>query len=90
MGLAMMTLLATLIGLPIGLGAGIYLAEFGENWYGNTVRFCSDTLIGVPSIIIGIFIYTLVVFPMGRQSGFAGGGGIGTCIDNDPDRRANN
>jgi len=71
-GSAMMTVLASLIGLPIGIGAGIYLAEFGDNWFGNTVRFVSDTLIGVPSIIVGIFIYTLVVLPMGRQSGFAG------------------
>ncbi len=73
MGSAMMTLLATLIGLPVGVGAGIYLSEFGDNWYGNIVRFFADTLIGVPSIIVGIFIYTLVVLPMGRQSGFAGG-----------------
>ncbi len=72
-GSAMMTLLASAIGLPIGIGAGIYLAEFGDNWYGSTVRFVSDTLIGVPSIIVGIFIYTLVVLPMERQSGFAGG-----------------
>lgn len=72
-GTAMMTLLATLIGLPIGVAAGVYLAEFGNNWFGNTARFISDTLIGTPSIIIGIFIYTLVVLPMGRQSGLAGG-----------------
>lgn len=72
-GSAMMTLLAALIGLPIGIAAGVYLAEFGKNWYGNTVRFVADTLIGVPSIIIGIFIYTLIVIPMGRQSGLAGG-----------------
>ena len=72
-GSAIMTLVASLMGLPIGIGAGIYLAEFGDNWFGNTVRFVSDTLIGVPSIIVGIFIYTLVVLPMGRQSGFAGG-----------------
>jgi phosphate transport system permease protein len=72
LGSALMTLLASLIGLPIGIGAGVYLAEFGENWFGNTVRFLSDTLIGVPSIIVGIFIYTLIVLPMGRQSGFAG------------------
>ncbi len=71
-GSALMTLLASVIGLPIGIGAGVYLAEFGDNWFGNTVRFLSDTLIGVPSIIVGIFIYTLVVLPMGRQSGFAG------------------
>ncbi|HBR58789.1 MAG TPA: phosphate ABC transporter permease PtsA [Blastocatellia bacterium] len=72
-GSAMMTLLATLIGLPIGVAAGVYLAEYGKNWFGATVRFVADTLIGTPSIIIGIFIYTLVVLPMGRQSGLAGG-----------------
>ena len=72
-GSAMMTLLAAVIGLPIGIAAGIYLAEFGSNWFGNTVRFIADTLIGIPSIIIGIFVYTLVVLPMGRQSGLAGG-----------------
>lgn len=72
-GSAMMTLLAALIGLPTGIAAGVYLAEYGQNWYGNTVRFIADTLIGTPSIIIGIFIYTLVVVPMGRQSGLAGG-----------------
>ncbi len=72
LGSAMMTGLASLIGLPIGIGAGIYLAEFGTNWYGSAVRFFADTLIGVPSIIVGIFIYTLVVLPMTRQSGLAG------------------
>ncbi|MBX3244020.1 MAG: phosphate ABC transporter permease PstA [Acidobacteria bacterium] len=73
LGSAIMTLLAAFIGLPVGIAAGVYLAEFGKNWFGNTVRFVADTLIGVPSIIIGIFVYTLVVLPMGRQSGFAGG-----------------
>lgn len=72
MGSLMMTILAAVIGLPIGIGAGVYLAEFGKNFYGNTIRFVADTLIGVPSIIIGIFIYTLIVLPMGRQSGLAG------------------
>ncbi len=73
LGSAMMTLLAAVIGLPVGIAAGVYLAEYGRNWYGNTIRFVADTLIGIPSIIIGIFIYTLVVLPMGRQSGLAGG-----------------
>ena len=72
-GSAMMTLLAAVIGLPLGIAAGVYLAEYGGNWFGNTVRFVADTLIGIPSIITGIFVYTLVVVPMGRQSGFAGG-----------------
>ncbi|MFN2392000.1 MAG: phosphate ABC transporter permease PstA [Pyrinomonadaceae bacterium] len=73
LGSVLMTGLACLIGLPIGIGAGVYLAEFGGNWFGKTVRFLADTLIGVPSIIVGIFIYTLLVLPMGRQSGLAGG-----------------
>jgi len=71
-GSVIMTLLAAVIGLPIGIAAGVYLAEYGKNWYGTTVRFVADTLIGIPSIIVGIFIYTLVVLPMGRQSGLAG------------------
>jgi phosphate transport system permease protein len=71
-GSLMMTLLASAIGLPVGIGAGVYLAEFGKNFFGNMIRFVADTLIGVPSIIIGIFIYTLIVLPMGRQSGLAG------------------
>jgi phosphate transport system permease protein len=73
LGSAMMTLLAAVIGLPTGIAAGVYLAEYGRNWYGSIVRFVADTLIGTPSIIIGIFIYALVVMPMGRQSGLAGG-----------------
>lgn len=72
-GSAMMTLLAALIGLPVGIAAGVYLAEYGRNWFGNAVRFIADTLIGIPSIITGIFVYTVVVLPMGRQSGLAGG-----------------
>jgi phosphate transport system permease protein len=73
LGSAIMTALASLIGLPIGIGAGVYLAELGNNTFGKAVRFLADTLIGIPSIIVGIFVYTLVVLPMGRQSGFAGG-----------------
>ena len=73
LGSAMMTLLAAVIGMPVGIAAGVYLSEYGQNWFGNAVRFVADTLIGIPSIIIGIFVYTLVVLPMGRQSGLAGG-----------------
>ena len=73
LGSVLMTSLAAVIGLPIGIAAGVYLAEFGDNLFGKVVRFVADTLIGVPSILIGIFIYTLVVLPMGRQSGLAGG-----------------
>lgn len=71
-GSALMTALASIIGIPIGISAGVYLAEFGDKIFGKTVRFVADVLIGVPSIIVGIVIYTLVVLPMGRQSGLAG------------------
>jgi phosphate transport system permease protein len=71
-GSVIMTIVACLFGLPIGIGAGVYLAEFGSGWYGNIVRFVADTMTGVPSIIVGIFIYTLIVLPMGRNSGLAG------------------
>jgi phosphate transport system permease protein len=73
LGSLMMTILACAIGLPIGIAAGVYLSEMGDGWYGKFVRFIADTLTGIPSIIVGIFIYTLVVLPMGRQSGLAGG-----------------
>ena len=73
LGSALMTGLAAIIGLPLGIASGVYLAEFGSGWFGKVIRFVADTLIGVPSIIVGIFIYTLVVLPMGRQSGLAGG-----------------
>ncbi|HJU53818.1 MAG TPA: phosphate ABC transporter permease PstA [Pyrinomonadaceae bacterium] len=65
--------LASVIGLPIGIACGIYLAEFGAGWFGQTVRFVTDTLTGVPSIIVGVFVYTLLVLPTKQYSAFAGG-----------------
>ncbi|MGB7925473.1 MAG: ABC transporter permease subunit, partial [Pyrinomonadaceae bacterium] len=65
--------MASVIGLPFGIAAGIYLAEFGDNWFGNTVRFVTDTLTGVPSIVIGVFVYTLIVLPQKHFSTLAGG-----------------
>lgn len=65
--------IASVAGLPIGIAAGIYLAEFGDNWFGNTVRFVTDTLTGVPSIVIGVFVYTLIVLPQKQFSTLAGG-----------------
>lgn len=66
-------LLAAVIGLPIGLIAGIYLAEFGGRTYGFTIRYVTDLLNGVPSIVIGIFVWSLVVAPMKTFSTLAGG-----------------
>ncbi|MEP6924561.1 MAG: phosphate ABC transporter permease PstA [Pyrinomonadaceae bacterium] len=72
-GSLLMTLLSCAIGLPLGIAAGIYLAEFGNGFFGKTVRFVADTMTGIPSIIVGIFVFTIFVLPMGRQSGLAGG-----------------
>ncbi len=72
-GSFIMMLLSSVVGLPLGIAVGVYLAEFGDGWMGNIVRFVTDTLTGVPSIIVGIFIYTLIVLPMGRASALAGG-----------------
>lgn len=65
--------LGGLIGLPIGIMAGIYLAEFGNNKFGFVLRFMTDVLSGVPSIVIGVVAYTLVVIPMKHFSALAGG-----------------
>jgi len=72
LGSSLMTGLASLLGLPTGIAAGVYLAEYGKSWFGQIVRFVADTMTGVPSIIVGIFVFTLFVLPMGRQSGLAG------------------
>jgi phosphate transport system permease protein len=72
-GSLMMVSLATALGTPIGVMAGIYLAEYGQkSWLGGTVRFINDILLSAPSIVIGLFIYTVVVAPMKGFSGFAG------------------
>ncbi len=72
-GSMMMVTLATVLGTPIGVMAGIYLAEYGQKtWLGSTVRLINDILLSAPSIVIGLFIYTVVVAPMKGFSGFAG------------------
>jgi phosphate transport system permease protein len=70
--LAMVTL-ATLLGTPIGVLAGIYLGEYGQKtWLGSAVRFINDILLSAPSIVIGLFIYAVVVAPLRGFSGLAG------------------
>jgi ABC-type phosphate transport system permease subunit len=76
-GSAKLLLLAALIGLPIGLLSGVYLAEFGGRTFGFAVRYTADLLNGVPSIIMGIFAYSLVVLPMRHFSALAGGVALG-------------
>jgi phosphate transport system permease protein len=72
-GSAVMTLLGILIGAPVGVLAGTYLAEYGrDSRLSIAVRFINDVLLSAPSIIIGLFIYEIVVVPMGHFSAIAG------------------
>lgn len=73
LGSAEIVLLATIIGLPMGFFAGIYLAEFGGKTLPFIVRYTADLLNGIPSIVIGIFAWTVVVVPMHHFSALAGG-----------------
>jgi phosphate transport system permease protein len=65
--------IASLLGVPLGIGAGVFLSEYGRNRYGDIVRFVSDVLNGVPSIVIGIVAYGLVVMRQKHFSALAGG-----------------
>jgi phosphate transport system permease protein len=72
-GSALMSLLGILFGAPIGILAGTYLAEYSQRaWIGETVRFVNDILLSAPSIVLGLFVYALVVAPMGHFSALAG------------------
>jgi phosphate transport system permease protein len=71
-GTFMMVLLACAVGLPIGIGAGVFLAEKGDGPLGRAVRFTAEVLAGVPSIVIGIVAYGIVVLAMRRFSALAG------------------
>jgi phosphate transport system permease protein len=72
-GSAFILLIASTIGVPIGIGAGVYLAEYGRNQFGNIIRFTADVLNGVPSIVVGIVAYAIVVLSQGHFSALAGG-----------------
>ncbi|HET9088234.1 MAG TPA: phosphate ABC transporter permease PstA [Acidobacteriaceae bacterium] len=72
--------MATLIGVPIGLLGGIYLSEFAGGWSAFAVRYTTDLLNGVPSVVMGIFVYTLVVLPMHHFSTLAGGIALGIMM----------
>src|SRR5262245_23159315 len=72
-GTVILIAIASVIGLPVGILAGLYLAEFGNGKFGTALRFLIDTLTGVPSIVIGVFAWTAIVKPMGHFSALSGG-----------------
>jgi len=72
-GSAFILALASILGVPIGVGAGIYVAEYGRNRFGDAIRFTADVLNGVPSIVIGIVAYSMVVLYQKHFSALAGG-----------------
>ena len=72
-GSLIMVSLATAVGTPIGVLAGIYLAEYGRHtWLGHVTRFINDILLSAPSIVIGLFVYAIYVAPMGNFSAMSG------------------
>ncbi len=72
-GTLLMTAIATIIAVPFGILAGTYLSEFSKgNTFGQVARFIADILISAPSIVIGVFVYIIIVRPMGNFSGWAG------------------
>jgi phosphate transport system permease protein len=79
-GSGLILLISSLIGIPLGIGSGIYLAEYGRNRLGDMVRFTADVLNGVPSIVIGIAAYSLVVLPQKHFSALSGGVALGIMM----------
>ena len=71
---------ASMIGVPLGIGAGIFLAEYGRNKFGNIVRFTADVLNGVPSVVIGMTAWALVVVPQGHFSLISGSVALGIMM----------
>jgi len=79
-GTLILILAASLVGLPVGIGAGLYLAENRGTHLANAVRFLSDVLNGLPSIVMGIFAWQFLVKPMGKFTALAGGIALGAMM----------
>jgi phosphate transport system permease protein len=72
--------IASAIGIPWGIGTALYLSEYGKGKFGDFLRFCVDMLASIPSIVIGLFAYAVVVLPMKRFSAYAGGLSLGILM----------
>lgn len=80
-GSFMMCMLAVLLAAPIGIAAGTYLAEYvNHHWLGDTIRFVNDILLSAPSIVLGLFVFTILVGPTGGFSGYAGAIALGFIV----------
>ncbi|OGR84339.1 MAG: phosphate ABC transporter, permease protein PstA [Elusimicrobia bacterium RIFCSPHIGHO2_02_FULL_57_9] len=79
-GTAKLVGLAGLLGIPVGVLGAVYLAEYGNNRTGFAIRYCADILNGVPSIVVGVFAYTLIVLPMKRFSALAGSAALAIIL----------
>ena len=79
-GTAYIMLIASLIGVPLGIGAGVYLAEYGRNRLGTVIRFTADVLNGVPSIVMGMAVYGLIVIRQKHFSAMAGAVALGIMM----------
>lgn len=73
LGTVLILAIASVVAIPVGVGAGVYLSEYGNGRLGTSVRFVTDVLTGIPSIAIGIVAYTVIVLPMRGFSALAGG-----------------
>src|SRR5262249_57239747 len=76
-GSGKLLLVAALVGLPVGLLGGVYLAEFGDRTVAGAIRYAADVINGLPSIVVGIVVYALLVVPMHHFSTLAGGVALG-------------
>jgi len=79
-GTLILVAIGSVAGLPVGIGAGLYCAEHGRSRLANAVRFLSDVLNGLPSIVMGIFAWQVLVRPMGHFSALAGGAALGAMM----------
>ena len=80
LGSMVLLLLSSSVGMPVGIAVGVFLSEFGGGRFASLVRFVTDTLTGIPSIVTGVFVYTIVVMPLKHFSALAGGIALGLIM----------
>jgi phosphate transport system permease protein len=80
LGSGLILAIACALGVPLGVGAGVYLSEYGRGRFGNLIRFTADVLNGVPSIVVGMAVYSLIVLRQKHFSAFSGGVALGIML----------